>query len=190
MITYKEVDKSYLEVYDSVDMLVHVRSIYVLEKINRGLGGFVLKEEPVEEYWKDFRKYEKASDYEKEFDITNWEFFMAFDEDRPVGAATVVSRTGNVNMLEGREDLSVLWDIRVSNDYKHKGIGQKLFDMAKNWSVRQGFKQLKIECQNNNVPACKFYHKQGAVLSKIDEYAYYKDVDIRNEVQFIWYLEL
>ncbi len=27
--------------------------------------------------------------------------------------------------------------------------------------------------QNNNVQACKFYQKQGAVLSKIDMYAYY-----------------
>lgn len=52
-------------------------------------------------------------------------------------------------------------------------------------------KQMKIECQNNNVEACKFYHKQGAaVLGKIDEYAYYNDVEDRNEVQFIWYLDL
>ena len=49
---------------------------------------------------------------------------------------------------------------------------------------------MKIECQNNNVQACKFYHKQGAILGKIDAYAYYKDIDIRDEVQLIWYLEL
>lgn len=36
-----------------------------------------------------------------------------------------------------------------------------------------GYKQMIIECQNNNVPACKFYHKQGALLSKIDMYASY-----------------
>lgn len=49
---------------------------------------------------------------------------------------------------------------------------------------------MKIECQNNNEPACKFYHKQGAVLRKIDEYAYFDDIESRFEVQFIWYLDL
>ncbi|WP_160166418.1 hypothetical protein [Clostridium sp. Ade.TY] len=49
---------------------------------------------------------------------------------------------------------------------------------------------MKIECQNNNVNACKFYNKQGAVLSKIDEYAYYEDIEDRDEVQLIWYLDL
>ncbi|MBW9159119.1 hypothetical protein G9F71_026155 [Clostridium sp. FP2] len=49
---------------------------------------------------------------------------------------------------------------------------------------------MKFECQNNNVPACKFYDKHGAVLRKIDEYAYYNDVDSRDEIQFIWYLDL
>ncbi len=33
-----------------------------------------------------------------------------------------------------------------------------------------------------------FYHKQGAVLSKIDEYAYYREKECREEVQLIWYL--
>ena len=47
-----------------------------------------------------------------------------------------------------------------------------------------------IECQNNNVAACKFYHKQGAVLSKIDMYAYYSEPEIRDEIQFIWYLDI
>jgi hypothetical protein len=49
---------------------------------------------------------------------------------------------------------------------------------------------MKIECQNNNVPACRFYQNQGAVLGAIDEFAYYKDKEIRGEVQLIWYLDL
>lgn len=36
----------------------------------------------------------------------------------------------------------------------------------------------------------KFYHKQGAVLSKVDMYAYYDVPDCRSEVQFLWYLDL
>lgn len=115
---------------------------------------------------------------------------MAFDGEQPVGGATVVSRTKEINMLSGRDDLAVLWDIRVDDAYKHKGVGQALFDMAVNWSRDQGLVQMKIECQNNNIPAIRFYHKQGAVLSAIDEYAYYNEPEYRHETQLIWFLDL
>jgi len=190
MIHYKEVNRSYFEAYDNIPMLVNVKSHYLLDKIKNGLGGIILKEIPVNEYIKDLGKYEIACEYEKHFDISNWVFYMAFDDKKPIAAITMASLTSNVIMLDGRDDLCVLWDIRVMNGYKHQGIGQKLFDLAIEWARKQGFKQMKIECQNNNVPACKFYQKQGAVLSKIDEYAYYNDEEIRNEVQFIWYLDL
>ena len=55
---------------------------------------------------------------------------------------------------------------------------------------KDGYKQMIIECQNTNVQACKFYQKQGAVLSKIDMYAYYLDPEIKNEIQFVWYLNI
>lgn len=190
MITYREIDKSYFEEYDKIPMVVHIKSILSLEKINNGLGGLVLKEVPVKAYIKDLGKYEKATEYAEEFDITNWSFFMAFDDEVPIGAATIASRTKNVNMLDSRDDMTVLWDIRVVDRYKKQGIGTELFRKAVQWSKEKCFKQMKIECQNNNVPACRFYHKQGAVLGKIDEYAYYKDIEIRDEVQLIWYLDL
>ena len=77
---------------------------------------------------------------------------MAFDGERPVGAATIASRDKEVNMLAGRNDLAVLWGIQVDDAYKHKGVGQALFDMAVNWSHEQDLVQMKIECQNNNIP--------------------------------------
>ena len=64
----------------------------------------------------------------------------------------------------------------------------KLFSFAVNWSKERNCKQIKIETQNNNVPACKFYAKQGAILSEINEYAYYGEDD--DEVMLIWYLDL
>lgn len=93
-------------------------------------------------------------------------------------------------MLSGRTDACVLWDIRVADGYKHQGIGQRLFDMAVDHAREAGYRQMIIECQNNNVPACRFYRKQGAVLGKVDAYAYYDDPTIRDEVQLIWYLNL
>jgi ribosomal protein S18 acetylase RimI-like enzyme len=190
MITYKEVDESYFEQYDSVPMLVHVNSEFILIKNNNGLGGIQLKEVPVESYIKNLGKYEEAKKYKAQFDIINWAFFMAFDDELPIGAATVASRTKNVHMLDGRDDLSVLWDIRVDDRYKQQGIGTTLFHMAVEWSKSKGLKQMKIESQNNNVPGCRFYHKQGAVLGGIDEYAYFNDSEAKDEVQLIWYFDL
>ena len=190
MIAVKEVDKSFLELYDKVSMNVDVRSEYKVKRIDNGLGGLVLEEIPVEPYTKDLSIYERATDYEKEFDITNWRFYMAFDEEKPIGAMTVAGTTKGLNMLYGRNDACVLWDIRVADAYKHHGIGQKLLDIGVAGAKKDGYSQMIIECQNNNVPACNFYKKQGAMLSKIDMYAYYFEADIRNEVQFVWYLDL
>ena len=198
MITYKKVDKTYFPQYDSIPMRVNVKSYYKIEKINRGLGGFTLVETPVEKpYIKDFclGDDETVARWER-FDLSNWAFFMAFDGERPIGAATIASRDKNVNMLSGRNDLAVLWDIRVDEAYKHQGIGQVLFDMAVDWSREQGLVQMKIECQSNNVPAIKFYYKQGAELCAIDEYSAYNDYadynspEFRHETQFIWFLNL
>lgn len=99
MIFYKEVDKSYFELYDQVSMNVDVHSEYKIERINQGLGGLLLEEVPVTPYIKDLSKYERATEYEKQFDITNWRFYMAFDEDVPVGAMTIAGTTKGLNML-------------------------------------------------------------------------------------------
>ncbi len=190
MIIYKSIEAEFIKQIEEIPMKVNVTSEYKIGKINNGLGGFLFEEVPVSPYIFDFGKDVIKPEHEKEFNISNWKFFIAYDDNKPVGAATLACKTPGVRMLDGREDLAVLWDIRVMEEYKHRGIGQGLFDACKNWSKAQGFKQIKIECQNVNVPACKFYHKQGAVLSMVNEYAYYNDEESKNQIQFIWYLDL
>ena len=192
MITYRQVDWTYAGQFDGIPMTVEVTSEYRVEKEDRGLGGFALREVPVVPYTKDFRLDidESMARWEEQFDVSNWGFFMAFDGDVPVAAASVAGRTQGMEMLAGRWDLAVLWDIRVADSHKHQGIGKTLFTMAADWARSEGYKQLKIECQNNNVPAIRFYHKQGAVLGGIDEYAYYTHPEYKHEVQLLWYLDL
>lgn len=190
MIYIKEMDNSCFEMYDNLSMNVDVRTVYEIKRINNGLGGFCFEEVEVTPYIKDLSVYERATEYETNFDIGKWRFYMAFDEEKPIGAMTVAGTTPNLNMLSGRDDVCILWDIRVIDGYKHQGVGQKLFDMGIKRAKEDGYKQMIIECQNNNAPACKFYHKQGAVLSKIDMYAYFLEEDCKNEVQFIWYLDI
>ena len=190
MITYREVDSSCFHLYDTVEMNVDVHSILRLVPVDNGLGGFLLEEVPVPPCMKDLSQYERAVEYEQSFELSTWHFYMAFDGEIPVGALTLAGTTPGMNMLSGRTDACVLWDIRVADAYKHQGIGQRLLDMAIADARKDGYRQMIVECQNNNVPACRFYRKQGAVLGKVDAYAYYSDPDIRDEVQFIWYLDL
>lgn len=191
MITYKQVDESYFALYDKIPMLVHVNTVLVPKAVVGGLGGILFEELSVEPYVRDISHYEVASDYAKDFDISNWAVFMAFDGDKPVGGVTAVSRTKEVNMLDNRDDLCVLWDIRVDDAYKGTGIGTKLFNMVVEWSKENGLTEIKIECQTNNISACKFYAKQGAVLRAFDEYAYINDPDAREyEMQVIWYFRI
>ena len=190
MISFKKMDKTCFEMYDQVTQNVEIKSEYRVRHIDNGLGGILLEEVPVDPYVKDLSVYDRACEYEKNFDITNWRFYMAFDGETPVGAATVAGTTPDLNMLGGRTDACVLWDIRVADAYKHQGVGQGLFDMAKAGAEEDGYAQMIIECQNNNVTACNFYRKQGAMLGKIDMYAYYTEPEVKDDIQFIWYLDL
>jgi ribosomal protein S18 acetylase RimI-like enzyme len=191
MITIEQADTSCFAQYDTIPMRVRVEREYRLIKPDNGLGGITFSETPIEPYIKDFcvGKDESVTSW-AHWDLSHWGFFMAFDAEKPVGAAAVATRTDGVNMLCRREDLAVLWDIRVANDYKHQGVGSALFHAAVEWAKAQGMTQMKIECQNNNIPAVKFYHKQGAILGSVDEYAYYNNPYAKGEVQFIWYLDI
>lgn len=65
-------------------------------------------------------------------------------------------------------------------------MGQALFSRAVEWAREQGLRKIKIECQNNNVRACRFYRKQGAVLTAMDTRAHTGDKAIKNEIKLIW----
>ena len=97
MITYKQVDETYFKLYDEVPMVVHVKTVLVPKHVDNGLGGIIFQEINVEPYVRNIA-YDAASDFSKEFDISNWAFFMAFDGDKPVGAVTAASKTKEIRM--------------------------------------------------------------------------------------------
>ena len=67
-------------------------------------------------------------------------------------------------MLEGRHDLAVLWDIRVAPSSRRRGVGAALFCAATEWAAATGYQELKVETQNVNVAACRFYGRHGCEL--------------------------
>ena len=185
-IKYCEIETNKLEEYGNIPFYYDTNKKYEIKKLNNGLGGILLELIDVPNFHKDFGT--RAENWCKIFDLKNWKFYVAYNEkNEMIAGCTVATKTPNCNMLEKRDDLAVLWDIRVSNEYKHMGIGQKLFDIARNFAKESGFKQLKVECQNTNPVAVNFYHKQGMKLGAINEYAY---PDYPEEIQLLWYLDL
>lgn len=192
MIEIVEINADRLAEYAAVPSRVVVRSVLNLEPVDDGLGGMLLCEIPVESpYVKDYDSYDELpTDWPLKFDVRNWGFFLALDQAHPVGAAAVAFDTTGVFMLEARRDLSVLWDIRVAPEAQGCGVGRLLFERAVSWSQVRGCRQMKIETQNVNVPACKFYHHMGCQLGEIHRFGYAAVPRVAHEVMLNWYLSI
>ena len=153
-------------------------------------GGFVLSERPIEPaYLKDYDSIpgEGPTQWARRFDVSAWGFVRARSNGELIGGAVVAFGSADVTMLEGRQDLSVLWDIRVAPEVRRQGVGAALFEAVVAWALARNCRQLKIETQNINVAACRFYARQGCVLGAVNRSAY---PQLPGEVQFLWYKDL
>lgn len=189
-VILKEVGIESLQEYAQVPIALEVNSIYVVDEVDEGLGGLKLKEESVNPaYIKDYDASagESPLNWPEKFDLGNSGLFLAQVEGITRGAAAVFFRNPEIRMLEGREDLAVLWDIRVDTSFRGLGIGRSLFQYSARWAGEKGSSLLKVETQNINVGACKFYKKMGCRLGIIHRYAY---LDYPEEVMLVWYLDL
>lgn len=161
-----------------------------------GLGGLVLAERRLAvPYRKDYDAHDGGpAEWARRFDLTNWGLFEVHDAGGLVGAAAVAFDTPGVDMLEGRRDLAVLWDLRVAPEARGRGVGTALFRAAEAWATARGCRQLKVETQsrmagaaNVNVPACRFYARAGCVLGAVHRFAY---PGLPDEAQLLWYRAL
>ena len=189
-IKIKELNVEEFNRYSNIPIKFEVHSIFRLKNINHGLGGIKFIEEEVEiPYIKDYDSTDDSiEDWEKDFDTSNWGVFIAESDGIHVGGVTIAYDTPRVNMLDYRDDISVIWDMRVHPDYRGKGIGSRLFDHAVEWSMERNCKFLKVETQNINIPACRFYVSKGCELGFIDKHAYQKE-GLEDEVKLVWFKE-
>jgi GNAT superfamily N-acetyltransferase len=179
-----------LGTYASIPISFEVRSIFEIQLPQGGLGGIQLYEQPVDRYIKNYDALDGPLTWPRDFDLANWSLFLAVEGETPLGGAAVAWNTNGVNMLEGRRDMSVLWDIRVQPAWRGKGLGKTLFAHAARWSKKRGCQMMKIETQNINVAACRFYAAQGCQLGDIRRFAYLDTPSVAHEVQLNWYLSL
>jgi GNAT superfamily N-acetyltransferase len=166
-------------------------SRFLVEPIGGGLDGFQLHEETVAEpFVKDYGS-DGPTDWAETFDLSGWGIFLALAGSRPVGGAAVATGAPVYPMDRfQREDLAVLWDIRVHPEYRRQGIGTQLFGYAADWAQRNGFGQLGVETQSVNVPACRFYAGQGCELGAIHRFGYAGRPDVADEAMLLWYVDL
>jgi len=192
MIHVDEITPDRLEDYEQIPIAFKVDYVLEIQLVGNGIGGFLFKEVPVESFVKDYDAFEGGSptSWPGQFDVSTWGFFLASCDQEPIGAAAVAWNTDGVNMLEGRGDMSVLWDIRVHPDERRHGIGTALFRHAAAWSVRHSCTQMKIETQNVNLAACRFYQNMGCELGDVRRFAYVDQPHVASEIQLNWYLKL
>ena len=148
----------------------------------------MLVERTIEHPWvKDYDTTEGPKSWPERWDISHWGLLVAHSAGCWAGGCAIAFNTNGVNMLEGRDDVAVLWDIRIHPQIRGKGIGRQLFVAAAEWARSRHCRELKAETQNINVPACRFYERQGCRLTSIDRFAYEA---FPEEVQLIWTLSL
>jgi len=184
-----EPNEEHLRGYGELPIAFTVCTRYRVEEITGGAGGWRLVEEAVcPPFIKDYDAgAERPLRWQARWDISNWIVLAAMEQGARVGGAVVAWNTPGADMLEGRDDLAVLWDLRVHPDHRRTGIGTRLFAYAAAWARAKGCRQLKVETQDINVRACKFYAKQGCTLRDVQRGAYPEYPD---EVRLLWYLDL
>jgi ribosomal protein S18 acetylase RimI-like enzyme len=95
-----------------------------------GLEGIVLSEVPVERPWhKDYDALpgNRPTEWPRKFDLTNWGLLGAYRDHQRVGGAVIAHRTPALDTLQGRDDLAVLWDLRVAPEARGRRVGTELF---------------------------------------------------------------
>lgn len=139
-------------------------------------------EERVSPFEKDYDQLEAPFSWRTQFDTRMWTILSAWDGDERIGGLVIAQRTPGLTMLEGRNDIAAIWDIRVSNTWRHRGVGKSLMQAVDYWARQQGIRELKVETQDINVPACRLYRYAGFRLAEVNPGAY----PGLNETQLIW----
>ncbi len=179
---------STLPTYGSVSIAFDVDGVYEIS--TNASGQIELVERKLETpYRKDYDEIQgnAPTNWGGYFDLTNWGFIVARQGELRVGGGAIAHKCPGVDLLEDNENLAVLWDFRVHPDYRGQGLGRTLFQKVEEWCLARDCTALKIETQNTNVAACKFYKRQGCELRTINRHAY---SDFPHEIQMLWYKSL
>ncbi|MEZ0326533.1 MAG: GNAT family N-acetyltransferase [Fimbriimonas sp.] len=124
--------------------------------------------------WKDYDMHleERPSSLARRFDVTAWGVHLARQRDIAVGGCIVAWNSADFDMLEGRCDVAVIVDLRVRRELRGRGVGRRLLDCAREWAIQRGCVEMRVETQDTNVAACRFYRSLGFELLSVDAAGY------------------
>ena len=172
---------SALTAHATVSIAFQVDRILYIEETGSSLA---LVDRDVEHpYVKDYDTLEPPLTWSQRFDVTRWGLLAAFLDGRRVGGAVIAFDTPELTILQDRRDVAALWDIRVDPVRRRQGIGTALFRAAEDWAASRQCKELRIETQNTNLPACRFYECLWCRLKEVNPGVYPGRPE---EVQLIW----
>jgi GNAT superfamily N-acetyltransferase len=136
---------------------------------------------------------ELLAENEQHFEDVNQAFFLAFDEDKPVGISHGSLRREYVN---GTNDglKGYLEAIYVLAEYRMNGIAAELVKCTERWAGRHGCREFASDCLLNNTDSFHFHLKIGFketernifFLKKLERQAYQVcpvDTGIRGKIQ-------
>ena len=175
-----------LAAYASIPIAFDVRDVARIVAGPSPSGGFTIDPQPLAVPWT--KNYDADGNgpttWSSRFDLSKWTVFVARIDGRRVGGAASVFQAPDIDMLAGRPDVALLWDIRVTPGARGLGVGSALLAQVEAWAVTLGATWLEVETQDINVPACRFYARHGFVLRAVNRHAY---PELPDETQLLWY---
>jgi streptothricin acetyltransferase len=128
-------------------------------------------------------------EYTKSYGGVDEHFTAAQDASHKVTLA-LVDESGDVYgyamAFKDWNNMVTLHDFAVSGELRGRGYGKMLFDRVVEWARGLGVKGVRIETQDVNVAACRFYLGRGAVFGGYDEYLY-RGTGGAGETALYWY---
>lgn len=106
-------------------------------------------------------------------------FLGAYDGKRCVGLAI---------LQDAWMKYMYLFDLKVSREYRRRGVGAALMEKAREIALARGYRGLYTQAQDNNLTACLFYVSQGFFIGGLDTQVY-KGTRQEGKSDIIFYLD-
>jgi len=159
-----------LESYAAVSIAFEVAEIIDLDSAQSGTQAVLKTRNISAPYIKNYDLIagNHPSDWPTRYHVSGWTIFTAHDDARQIGGVIVV---GDAALIPESKAMLV-WDFRVEPEARHRGVGRSLLAAAEGTLHSRGVRTLYVETQDVNVGACRFYERQGFLLSSIARNAY------------------
>lgn len=95
---------------------------------------------------------------------------------------------GNAILCHDQSKYMCIYDIKVLAQYRRKGAGKELINLAKEIAKDNGYIGIYSKAQNNNLIACRFYLKNGFKIGGIDTKIYNETINQEN-INITFYLD-